>query len=391
MNAVSNLALERESRVGTIAFIDLKAQQKRIRQRVEKRLIDVLDHGRYIAGPEIAELEEKLQEKTGAYKVIACASGTDALIIPMMGLGLSAQDAVFIPAFTYNATANAVLIAGATPVFVDVDPDTFNICPVDLQAKIDAVKADGKLNPAVVCTVDLFGLPADYPAINKIAATERLKVFADAAQSFGGKQDDTWVGNLAPVSGTSFFPGKALGAYGDAGATFVQSEDMAEVCESIRWHGTDAQRRESVRVGMNGRLDTFQAAVLLEKLEIFYEELDARKNIAAIYAENLGDAARAQGGYARTENGFGYYTVRVENRDAVREAMGTAGVPTAVYYQQPLHQMQAFAKYAPQGGLPNCEKLADQVLSLPMHPYLSEDQALFVCEVLQAAVKEKAK
>ncbi|MCI5044265.1 MAG: DegT/DnrJ/EryC1/StrS family aminotransferase [Aquisalinus sp.] len=391
MNAVSNLALERESRVGTIAFIDLKAQQKRIRERVEKRLIDVLDHGRYIAGPEIVELEERLREKTGAHKVIACASGTDALIIPMMGLGLSRQDAVFIPAFTYNATANAVLIAGATPVFVDVDLDTFNICPVDLQAKIDAVKKEGKLKPAVICTVDLFGLPADYPTINKIAETENLKVFADAAQSFGGKQNEKWVGNLAPVSGTSFFPGKSLGAYGDAGATFVQTEEMVELCESIRWHGTDAQRRESIRVGMNGRLDTFQAAVLLEKLEIFYDELEARKKIAAIYAENLGDAAKVQGGYDQTDNGFGYYTVKVENRDTVREAMSTAGVPTAVYYQQPLHQMQAFATYSPQSGLPNCEKLADCVLSLPMHPYLTEDQALFVCEVLQAAVKESAK
>ncbi|WP_306253114.1 DegT/DnrJ/EryC1/StrS aminotransferase family protein [Parvularcula sp. IMCC14364] len=391
MNAVANLALERESRVGTIAFIDLKAQQKRIRAKVEKRLIDVLDHGRYIAGPEITDLEEKLQEKTGAHKVIACASGTDALIIPMMGLNLTPQDAVFIPAFTYNATANAVLIAGATPVFVDVDPVTFNICPEDLQAKINAVKAEGKLKPAVICAVDLFGLPADYPAIKKIADAESITVFADAAQSFGGKQANRWVGDLAPVSGTSFFPGKALGAYGDAGATFVQSEEMVEICESIRWHGTDVQRRESVRVGMNGRLDTFQAAVLLEKLEIFYDELEARKNIAAIYTKHLGDQAHVQGTYDQTDNSFGYFTVQLDHRDAVREAMGTAGVPTAIYYQQPLHLMKAFEAYAPESGLPNCEKLADRVMSLPMHPYLTEDQAHFICEVLQAAVKEAAR
>ncbi len=388
MNAVANLALERESRVGTIAFIDLKAQQKRIRDAVEKRLIAVLDHGRYIAGPEIEEMENLLKEKTGAHKVIACASGTDALIIPMMGLGLTHDDAVFIPAFTYNATANAVLIAGARPVFVDVDPVTFNICPKDLQTKIDQVKAEGRLTPRVICAVDLFGLPADYPSIGKIAETENITVFADGAQSFGGRQNNRWVGDLANVTGTSFFPGKALGAYGDAGAIFVQSEEMGEICESIRWHGTDSKRQESIRVGMNGRLDTFQAAVLIEKLGIFYDELEARKKVAAIYAEGFKGFAQLQGAYEGTENSYGYFTVLVENRDKVKEAMGRAGVPTAIYYQQPLHQMEAFSEYAPAQGLPNCEGLTSKVLSLPMHPYLTEDQAHFICDVLQAAVKE---
>jgi len=389
MNGVSNLALERESRVGNIAFIDLKAQQKVIRERVEKRLLAVLDHGRYIAGPEIDELEETLEAKTGAKHVIACSNGTDALIIPMMALNLTRDDAVFIPGFTYNATANAVLIAGGTPVFVDIDPDTFNMSTTDLITKIEEVKLEGKLKPRVICAVDLFGSPADYNALNGIAAAEDMLVFGDGAQSFGGKLDGKWVGNLAPVTGTSFFPGKALGAYGDAGATLVRDDDeMAKICESIRWHGTDEQRRESVRVGMNGRMSTFMAAVLLEKVAIFYDELEARHRIAKIYNERLADIARPQQHADGAESGYGYYTIAIDNRDAVREKAGEAGVPTAIYYMQPLHTMKAFETYAPEGGLPNCEKAANEVLSLPMHPYLTEEQAHFICDVMQAAVKE---
>ena len=389
MNGVANLALERESRVGNIAFIDLKAHQKVIRKRVEDRLMAVLDHGRYIAGPEIEQLEEELEQKTGAKHAIACSNGTDALIIPMMALELTREDAVFIPGFTYNATANAVLIAGGTPVFVDIDPATFNMSPDDLQAKVDRVKAQGKLKPRVVCAVDLFGSPADYPAINKIAAAEGMTVFGDGAQSFGGKQHGQWVGALAPVTGTSFFPGKALGAYGDAGATLIRDDDtLAEICESIRWHGTDEQRRESVRVGMNGRMSTFMGAVLLEKLAIFYDELDARHRIAAIYNERLADIARPQVHPEGTQSGYGYYTIAIDNRDEVREKAGEAGVPTAVYYLQPIHTMKAFAQYAPEEGLPNCEKAAGEVLSLPMHPYLTEEQAHFICDVMHAAVKE---
>ncbi|MEE9328523.1 MAG: DegT/DnrJ/EryC1/StrS family aminotransferase [Parvularculaceae bacterium] len=387
MNAVTNLALERESRVGKIAFIDLVAQQKRIRQKVEKRLIDVLDHGRYIAGPEIEELEATLATKSGAKQVIACASGTDALVIPLMGLNLFPHHAVFVPAFTYNATANAVIMAGATPVFVDIDPATLNICPKDLQRKIDKVKAQRVLTPKVICPVDLFGAPADYKAINKIAAAEEMVVLADGAQAFGGQQDGQWVGNLAPVTGTSFFPGKALGAYGDAGAIFVQSDAMAEICQSIRWHGTDEARAESIRVGMNGRLDTFQAAVLLEKLAIFYDELEARKEIAQIYEKRLAGITKPQLHPKGTQSSYGYFTLVVENRDEVREKMNEIGVPTAVYYKQPLHQMKAFEYYSVSAELPNCEWAAERVLSLPMHPYLSENQAHFICDALEAAVE----
>ncbi len=389
MNAVANLALERESRVGNIAFIDLKAQQKVIRERVEKRLMAVLDHGRYIAGPEIDELEALLAEKVGVKHCIACSSGTDALIIPMMGLNLSRQDAVFIPAFTYNATANAVLIAGGTPVFVDIDPQTLNICPKDLELRIGEAKAAG-LTPKVVCAVDLFGVPADYRLIGEVATRHGVSIFSDGAQSFGGQQDGKWVGNLAPVTGTSFFPGKALGGYGDGGATFTDDDEMAEICQSIRWHGTDEKRGISVRVGMNGRMSTFQAAVLLEKAAIFWDELEARRRSAAIYNERLRDVAQLQAIPAGTNSGYGYYTIQIDNRDKVRQAMGEAGVPTAVYYMTPLHQMPAFTDYAPKGGMPNAEAASQRVLSLPMHPYLSEDQAHFVCDVLHAALQEVA-
>ncbi|WP_370334974.1 DegT/DnrJ/EryC1/StrS family aminotransferase [Parvularcula marina] len=386
MNAVNNLALERESRVGNIAFIDLKAQQKVIRDRVEKRLIAVLDHGRYIAGPEIDELEQTLAQKTGAKHCIACSSGTDALIIPMMGMQMTRTDAVFIPAFTYNATANAVLVAGATPVFVDIDPYTLNMCPKDLERRVDEAKAAG-LTPRMVLAVDLFGVPADYPAIGAIASAHNMRVMGDGAQSFGGKQGGNWVGNITPITGVSFFPGKSLGAYGDGGATFTNDDEVAEWCTSIRWHGTDEARANSVRVGINGRMATFQAAVLLEKNAIFWDELEVRKKVASTYDARLGNIAELQSIPDGTESGYGYYTIQIDERDTVREKMNEIGVPTAIYYKTPLHQMEAFAEFAPEGGLPNAEKATSRVLSLPMHPYLTEEQTDFVCEALLASYK----
>lgn len=369
-----------------IAFIDLKAQQARIRDKVEARLKAVLDHGQYINGPELAELEEQLCAFTGAADCVGVASGTDSLIIAIMGEGIGAGDAVFIPGFTYNATANAVLLAGATPVFVDVKPDTFNMDPADLAMKIEAVKEAGELTPKMVIPVDLFGLPADYTNLGKVARTYDLTMMGDAAQSFGGTVGNSRVGALCEITSTSFFPGKGLGAYGDAGALFTTDKEKGEIWRSIRWHGTDAARAESVRVGFNGRLDSMQAAVLLEKLAIFPEELELRAKIAAQYdarlAEKLTLPAREDG----FRSSWGYYTVTVPGRDAVREKLDAAGIPTAVYYRQPLHQMAAFKPYAPEGGLPVCEKLTGEVLSLPMHPYLTEAQVDLVCDTLLAAI-----
>lgn len=386
MNSVSNLSLAANTLVGDIAFIDLKAQQRRIRPAVEHRLQAVLDHGRYIAGPEIDELEEKIAELTGAKTVVACASGTAALIIPLLAAGVGPGDAVFVPAFTYNATANAILLSGATPIFVDIDPTTFNICPDDLIRRIEGVKAAGKLKPRVILPVDLFGSPADYYSLSAIADRENMFLLADGAQSFGGRLDGRWVGNLAPATATSFFPGKALGAYGDAGAILGQTENIRDCWESIRWHGTCDDRKDSVRVGFNGRMDSFQAAVLLEKLAIFEDELAARERIADVYNARLTRIARPQVHIEGVQSGYGYYSLCVHNRTQIVQRLKSLGVPTAIYYTTPLHKMPAFADYAPEGGLPATEKVAQEIFSLPMHPYLTPAQVDYICDAVEDAV-----
>lgn len=387
MNGVVNLSLAAESRVGNIAFIDLKAQQRRIRAAVEKRLQTVLDHGRYIAGPEIEELEEKLAGRTGARGAVACSSGTAALIIPLLARGVGPGDAVFIPAFTYNATANAIRLTGASPVFVDIDGATFNMDVADLERRIAAVRAAGDLAPRAVIPVDLFGAPADYPAIAMIAARENLFLLADGAQSFGGTLNGAHVGNLAPATATSFFPGKSLGAYGDAGAVFSQDAGDVECWTSIRWHGTDGARKESIRVGFNGRMDTFQAAVLLEKLEIYDDELAARRRVAAQYDECFSGFARLQRCNEGAVSGQSYYSLCVDERDRVVDSVNAMGVPTAIYYATPLHRMPAFAPFAPKDGLPVTEKTAKEIFSLPMHPYLTPDQVDYICDAVEAAVR----
>jgi dTDP-4-amino-4,6-dideoxygalactose transaminase len=385
MNGVMNLTLTGRTDAGEIAFIDLKAQQRRIRARIEARLKAVLDHGKYIAGPEIEELEALLAERTGATAAVACASGTAALIIPLLAAGIGAGHAVFAPAFSYNATANAVLLTGATPVFVDNDPATFNMSAADLERRIEMVKRAGALKPAAVIPVDMFGAPADYAAIGKIADREGLFLLADGAQGFGGKLHGRWVGNLAPATATSFFPGKALGAYGDAGAIFSQDAEVIESWQSIRWHGTDAARKISVRVGFNGRMDSFQAAILLEKLAIFDEELEARQMIAAIYDRRLHGVGRPQAMISGSKSGYAYYSLLLENRDHAAAALKARGVPTAIYYPTPLHKMPAFASHAPAGGLPNTEMVCMKIISLPMHPYLTPDQVHFICDCVEEA------
>ena len=369
-----------------IAFIDLKAQQASIRSKIEARFQSILDHGAYINGPEVTELEGALCAFTGAGKALAVASGTDALVIPMMAMDLTADDAVFIPAFTYNATASAVILAGATPVFVDVRGRDFNIDPDDLDRRIEAVKRDGRLKPRLIIAVDLFGIPADYEAIFKVAEKHGLLVMADAAQSFGCRWNGRWAGNIAPVTATSFFPAKALGGYGDGGAVLFRDEALYEASEQIRWHGTDSGRKESVRVGFNGRLDSLQCAVVAEKLAIFEDELKRRREIAAIYDARLSNHVDPQAFGAGGESGYGLYTVAIDRRDEVQAALKADGVPTAVYYSQPLHQMKAFSAYAPEGGLPETERLAGRVLSLPMHPYLTDAQANYVVDRLVVAL-----
>lgn len=369
-----------------IAFIDLKAQQALIRDRIDARFKAVLDHGAYINGPEVRELEEALCAFTGAGQALAVSNGTDALVMPMMAMELAEPDAVFIPAFTYNATASAVVLAGATPVFVDVRARDFNLDPADLERRIEETKRAGRLTPRLIIAVDLFGIPADYEAIFAIAERHGLMVLADAAQSFGARWNERWAGNIAPVTATSFFPAKALGCYGDGGAVFFRDPALYEACEQIRWHGTDAGRKESVRLGFNGRLDSLQCAVVTEKLRIFPGELERRRAVAAIYDRRLANHVDPQSFAPGGESGYGLYTVAIDRRDEVQAALKADGVPTAIYYGQPLDEMKAFARFAPEGGLPESARLAGRVLSLPMHPYLTDDQAHYVADRLVAAL-----
>lgn len=368
-----------------IQLFDLKMQQASIRPALEKRWTTILDHGRYIGGPEVDECEQALADFTGAVDAVAVGSGTQALVMPLLAMGIGAGDAVFIPGFTYNATANAVLLAGAYPVLVDIDPCTFNMCPGDLARKINEVKAKGDLTPRCIMPVDLYGLPADYKAIQAVADAHGLRIVADGAQAFGGKADGRWVGNLAEITATSFYPTKTLGGYGDGGAILVQDPDFADRMRSIRWHGTGDNRKESIRVGINGRCDSIQCAVVAEKLGIFVGERARRIAAAAIYNARLDGKIERQRALDGQENGYGLYTVRVHNRDAVRAALGDAKIPSGIYYDMAIHQMPAFAHCAAPGSLPHCEKAAQESLSLPMHPYLSERQIHKVCDTLLAA------
>lgn len=370
-----------------IQLFDLKTQQDSIRGALEQRWVDILDHGRFIGGPEVTECEEKLAAFTGAKDVVAVGSGTQALVMPLLAMGIAEGDAVFMPGFTYNATANAILLSGGFPVLVDIDPKTFNMDPADLARKIEAVKADGLLTPRAIMPVDLYGLPADYSAIQAVADAHDLRVIADGAQAFGGKDNGRWVGNIAEITATSFYPTKTLGGYGDGGAILCQDPDFADRLRSIRWHGTGDNRKESIRVGINGRCDSIQCAVVAEKLGLFEAERDRRIAAAQIYDQRLDGIVDRQIALDGQENGYGLYTVRVPNRTEVRAKLSDAGIPSGIYYDMAIHQMPAFAHLAEPGTLPECEKAADESLSLPMHPYLSADQVNKVCDVLTAAVK----
>lgn len=369
-----------------ILFFDLKSPARRLRSDIESRLHAILDHGQYIGGPEVTELEARLAEFTGARHALAVASGTDALVIALMGEDAGPGDAVFIPAFTYNATCNAVLMTGATPVFVDVDRQTCNMDPAKLAAAVEAVVAAGQLRPKMVIAVDLYGLPAAYPEIGAIAHQHGMTVLSDAAQSLGGGQGNKRIGSLCEMTATSFYPSKTLGAYGDGGAMFTDDSDRFDRWSSIRWHGTDAAKKESIRVGLNGRLDSMQCAVVLSKLTIFEDELKQRAGHAERYCANLSGKVAMQTGSPDDRHAWGLFTVMIDNRDGVMAALKDQGIPSAVYYAQPLHRHKAFAPYAPTEPLENCDWLAGHALSLPFHPYLTTQQIDRVCDALLKAI-----
>lgn len=373
-----------------IAFVDLKKQYRRLEPLINERIQKVLEHGAYVNGPEIRELETILAERSGAASVITVGSGTEALLIPMMAEGIGDGDAVFAPAFTYNATINAIIMAGATPVFVDVDPITYNMDPKHLEYQVSEVLREGRLFPRAIVPVDLFGLPADYSRINQIAQDHNMLVIADSAQSLGGALDGQAVGSLAPVTATSFFPSKTLGAYGDAGAIFSRDGDRAEIWESIRWHGTDENRKESVRVGMNGRMDSMQAAVLLAKLTIFDEELSTRRELAALYNELLSDCVQTPCGQEGALSAWGLYSIVSPRRDGIQQALKEADVPSAIYYSMPLHHHRAFATYAPKDGLEVTERLSGSIVTLPLHPYLNRGQVEKVSEIVRRAATQNS-
>lgn len=358
-----------------IAFIDLGAQRDLIRDRIDAAIARVLDHGAFIMGPEIAEFERQLSAFGGAQHTLSCASGTDALALPLMAWGLRPGEAVFCPSFTFAATAEVVAWLGATPVFVDVDEATFNLDVPSLKAAIEETLAGGKLVPKVVIAVDLFGQAADYPAIRALCDEYGLKLISDAAQGFGStlhaKMSNVW----ADVVATSFFPAKPLGCYGDGGA--IQTDDGAlhAVMDSLRIHGKGEDRYDNVRIGMNARMDTIQAAILIEKLAIFPAEIEARNRVAARYNEALGPVATPQALADGIVSTWAQYTIRVPaaRRDALASALKEKGVPTAIYYPKPLHRQTAYKHFPVAGnGLPVSDLLAGEVLSLPMHPYLDE-------------------
>lgn len=372
-----------------IPFLDLKAQQARIAAPLRARLDAVLAHGQYILGPEVAELESRLAAFCGATHCVTVSSGTDALQIAMMAEGIGAGDAVFLPAFTYTATAEVPLLLGATPVFVDVDPRTFQLDLAHLQTRIDDIKRAGKLKPRAIIGVDLFGQPADWPGINAIAAHENLFTLDDCAQSFGASLHGKRLGTQAHATATSFFPSKPLGAYGDGGALFTESADRAALYCSLRTHGEGTTRYEVLRIGMNGRLDTMQAAILLAKLDVFEAEILRREQIAAIYdhalAETLTTPARMPGG----TSAWAVYAVLLPStqaRDAAQAALRAANIASAVYYPRPLHLQPAYAACHDGAALPVAEDLSARIMALPIHPDLTDDQATRVAATLRAAL-----
>jgi UDP-2-acetamido-2-deoxy-ribo-hexuluronate aminotransferase len=377
-------------------FIDLHQQQRRIEGSLQKRIAAVLRHGNFILGPEIKELEKALAAYAGMEYCLTCASGTDALLLPLMARAIGPGDAVFVPPFTFMATAEVVSLLGATPVFVDIDPVTYAMDPGKLEIAIDDLKrgnAPSKktpvdLTPRAVIAVDLFGVPADYDAINHIAQRHGLFVIEDAAQSFGASYKEKKSCSLAEIAATSFFPAKPLGCYGDGGAIFTNDNELSELLQSLRVHGQGDNKYENVRIGINGRMDTIQAAVVLAKLEIFDDEIKQRQSVARRYERLLRDSVSVPCVPQHCVSAWAHYSVQSDDRQAVMDRLKSAGVPTAMYYPKPLHLQKAFAYLGyEKGSMPVSEKAAERIFSLPMHPYLTEEEQRRIAGI----INEKAK
>ncbi|USP03492.1 DegT/DnrJ/EryC1/StrS family aminotransferase [Bartonella taylorii] len=361
-------------------FIDLAAQRLRIEDKINTAIAHVVSSGQYILGPKVTEFEERLADYLGVKHVVACANGTDALKMPLMAKNIGPSDAVFCPSFTFSATAEVVALVGAEPVFVDVLPNTFNIDVDKLSEAIEMVKKRGRLKPKAIIAVDLFGLPADYMKIAKVAAKENLFIIEDAAQSMGGRSGNIMCGAFGDVAATSFYPAKPLGCYGDGGAMMTNDDNLAALLRSILFHGKGETQYDNVRIGMNSRLDTIQAAILLEKFVIFEEEIEKRVAIAQYYSNNLRDIVTVPEVREGERCAYAQYTIKVENRDKLKDYLQKNSIPTMVYYKTPLHQQLAY-KHFPyvKDSLSVSESLGNCVLSLPMHPYLTQtDQDMVI-------------
>src|SRR5271166_339575 len=372
-----------------IPFLDLKAQQARIATDLRRRLEAVLAHCQFILGPEVRELEAELAKFCGASHCVSVSSGTDALQIALMAEQIGRGDAVFLPAFTYTATAEVPLLLGAAPVFVDVDPCTFQIDTAHLTRRIDDIRAAGKLKPRAVIGVDLFGQPADWPALIDIARRNGLFLLDDLAQSFGASLHGQPIGSQADATATSFFPSKPLGAYGDGGALFSESEERADLYRSLRTHGEGKTRYEVLRTGMNGRLDSIQAAVLLAKLAVFREELQARERIAQTYDQLLSNVVTTPKRVAGSTSAWAIYAILLPDetaRDRLQAALRAVGVSTAIYYPHPLHRQPAYSVQHDGTSLPVSEDLAKRILALPIHPDLTEEDVVRISDAVLAAV-----
>ena len=373
----------------SIPFIDVGAQRRRLGSAIDDAIARVTTHCQFIQGPEVAAFESELAAFCGARYAVGCASGTDALLLVLMARGIGPGDAVICPAFTFCATAEVVVLTGATPVFADVDAATFNLDPASVTRAVATAKRHG-LVPKAVIPVDLFGLPADHDAIAAVAQAEGLFVLDDAAQGLGATYKGRRLGALAPATATSFFPAKPLGCYGDGGAVLTDDAHLVELLKSLRVHGQGSDRYDNVRIGMTSRLDTIQAAVLIEKLKIFADEIATRDRVAQRYAEGLRDVAIVPTVPDGMTSVWAQYTIRLAPglRDELAAKLRVQGIPTVVYYPKPLHRLEAYRQFpVVDNGIPVTDRLAEEVISLPMHAYLDAPTQDRVIEAVRVALK----
>lgn len=373
-----------------IPFIDLKTQYQHNKKAVDSAISKVLQHGQYIMGPEVVELENTLADYIGVKHVLACSSGTDALVLPLMAKNLDRNDAIFTTPFTFFASAESISLAGATPVFVDIDPRTYNMCPDALETTIRQVKKNGKLSPKGIMPIDLFGLAADYDEIERVANLHDLFVIEDSAQGLGAKYKSRRAGSFGLAAATSFYPAKPLGCYGDGGAVFTNDSSLYEELVSLRVHGqaTSGNKYDNVRIGLNARMDTIQAAILLEKLKFYEEEIEQRNHVAKLYSEQLNEVVQTP--YLPEGQGsvWAQYSVQSARRAEIVAELKEEGIPTAIFYPIPIHLSTAYNHLGYlEGDFPISEAVSKRIFSLPMHPYLEEKDIITITNIIKRTVK----